>query len=112
MLTFNNLEEMESYYIKENNTYVFRDNITIDCPLSITANIDAWNIDAEDINAEDINAGDINAWDINAGNINAKNIKYRAVCIAYHSFKCRSVKGRRENSIHKCLDQKIEFVKD
>jgi hypothetical protein len=98
--------------------------------------IDAWNIKASDINACDINAehinaynikahniitNDINAWNINANdikahnikayNITAKNIKYHAFCIAYESLKCKSIAGRRENSFHKCLDQKIEIVK-
>lgn len=132
MLTFNNLEEMKPFYNKETSTYVFRDDITINFHLRTYADIDAWNINAwnisaGDINAWDINAGDINArsinvgsinaGDINARNINANNIdagdiKYWAVCIARNSFKCKSVKGRRENSIHKCLDQEIEFIKD
>ena len=111
MLTFNNLEEMEPYYIKETNTYVFEEAITINFPLFVGANINAHDINAWDITAWDITARDINAMDINTMDINAKNIEYWAVCIAYRSFKCKSVKGRRENSIHKCLDQEIEFVK-
>jgi len=122
MLTFYNLEEMKPFYIKETNSYVFDDNITIKFHLKVDANIDAWNINAWDIDAWNINAWDIDAWDINAwdidawdilaGNINARNINYWAICIARNSFKCKSVKGRRENSIHKCLDQEIEFIKD
>ena len=60
------------------------------------------NIDARNINARNINAVNIDAW----------NIKYYATCIAYKSFKCRSVKGRRDNSIHMCLDRGIEYIKD
>lgn len=97
MLTFNNLEEMKPHYIKGTNTYVFKDDITIKFDFCADASINAMNI---------------NAYDISANNIDALDIKYWAVCIAYHSFKCKSVKGRRENSIHKCLDQEIEFVKD
>lgn len=122
MLIFNNLKEMEPYYVEETSTYVFRDDITINFHLRTYADIDAWNINAWDISAGDINAWDINAHEINAKNINADdinakkidagNIKYWAFCIAYSSFKCKSVKGRRVNSIHKCLDQEIEFIKD
>ena len=112
MLTFNNLKEMKPHYIKETSTYVFKDDITINFTLNVDANIDAWNIDAEDINAEDINAWNINAGNIDALDINARDIKYWAFCIARQSFKCRSAKGKRENSIHKCLDREIEFVKD
>ena len=85
-------------------------------------NINAWDITAKDITARDINTGDINAVNINALDINAldivardidaRDIKYWAICIARKSFKCKSVKGRRTNSIHKCLDREIKFVKD
>ena len=127
MLIFNNLEEMKAYYVEETNTYVFKDDVTINFPLSICAHIDAlnitaWDIRAWDIRAGDITTGDITAWDIragdiyaeyiDAGHIDAENISYWAICIAHYSFKCKSVKGRRDNSIHKCLDQEIEFVKD
>ena len=102
--------------------------ITFDCVVkgSINArNINARNIDAGSINARSINAGNIkaddidawniNAWNINAGNIDAGNIDagnilYYAVCFAYSSFKCKSIKGLRENSRHFCLDREIEFI--
>ena len=71
--------------------------------------INAWNIDAADINAGDINAGDINAANINALNIDAANINYYAVCIAYQTFSCMSVRGKRKNAIHACLDGEIEY---
>jgi hypothetical protein len=82
-------------------------------------NIDAVNIDAEDIDAEDIDAGNIDAWnidaedidaeDIDAWNIDAEDITYYAFCIARKSLKCSSIEGRRENSIHECLDNDIQF---
>jgi len=77
-------------------------------------NIDAWNIDAGNINALDIdagniNAGNINALDINARNIDALNIWYFASCVSQETFKCVSVKGKRNKSIHVCLDNEIEF---
>ena len=81
--------------------------------------IDAGNIDARDINAGNINAGninagsidakDINALDINALDIDAASINYYAVCIAYQTFSCRSVRGKRENAIHACLDGEIDY---
>ena len=78
----------------------------------MSGNITAMDIDAMDINARDIDARDIKAQDIDAMNIKAGNITYYGVCIAYGSFKCKSIKGRRNNSIHKCLDQDIEFIKE
>ena len=136
MITINSLKEMKKYYDKQLNTYVFDDdvkfNINIEVESNIKAcnieayNIDAWNIDADDIYARDINACDIDARDINAWNIKAWNIKtnditalginaqdinYYAYCIAYYTFKCKSVSSDRVNSICKCLDKEIEYVK-
>jgi len=94
--------------------------ITFDCkiPCNIKAyNIKAYNIQAYNIDAHNIDAHNIKAWNINANNIKAHNIKsrnieYYALCIAYESLKCESISGRRKNSFHKCLDQKIEIVKE
>ena len=60
-----------------------------------------------DIKAGDIKAGDINAGDIDAVDINAGNINYYAVCFAYNSIKCNSIKGNRNNHKHFVLDGKI-----
>ncbi len=72
--------------------------------------ISAWDISARDISARDISAGDISAWDISAEDISANNINYYAFCIAYKNIKCKSIKGRRENSFHKTLDGKVIFL--
>lgn len=124
MLVFKNLEEMEPYLDKKTDTYRFEDVVQFCFDLrsdsNISAgdinawNINAWNInagniDAWNINAENIKAGDIKAGDINAGDINANNINYYAVCIAYQTFSCMSVRGRRKNAIHACLDGEIEY---
>jgi len=85
-------------------------------------NIDAWNIYAEDIYAGNIDAYDIDAWNIDAGNIYAEDIYawnidagdifFYAFCISYQSLKCQSIKGRRSNSLYKCLDQDIGYKED
>jgi hypothetical protein len=69
--------------------------------------IKAGEIKAKGINARDIKALDINAGEINARNINAKNIDYYAVCFAYESITCNSIKGYRENHKHFVLDGEI-----
>ncbi len=80
-------------------------------------NIDACNINACNINARDdicarsIDASSIKAWDIDAWSIKAWDINYYAVCFARESFKCRDIKGRRDNSKHFCLDSEIEYTK-
>ena len=124
MLVFKNLEEMEPYLDKKTDTYRFEDVVQFCFDLRSDSNIsawdiNAWNIDAGDINAWNIDAADINAWNIDAGDINAANINalnidaaninYYAVCIAYQTFSCMSVRGRRKNAIHACLDGEIEY---
>lgn len=116
-----------------------REDVTIQCDIKVNSNIYArniyardvnarniyaWDVNAKDANAWDVNAKDVNAlnidarnvdarnvdaWNVNALNIDALNILYYAVCIAYETFKCKSVKGRRENSVHMCLDGEIEY---
>ena len=112
------------------NTIVLNENLEIifdceiPCNIKVCGNTTARNIEAYgnikahniklygNIDAGNITAGNINAWKIIARNIKAHNIKYYVLCIAYESFKCESVSGRRKNSFHKCLDQDIEIIKD
>ena len=78
---FNSLEEIEEYYDKETNTYIFKeygehiDLVIFNFNLNVDANIEAYNINACDILARDINAYNIKADDIYANNINANHIK-------------------------------------
>ena len=82
---FNSLEEIEKYYDKKSNTYIFMedgsmiDNVILNFDLKADANIDAFKITGKTINAHNINANDINArsilaLDIYAWNIYAKKI--------------------------------------
>ena len=75
-------------------------------------NIKACEINALDINSCDINARYINARDIQAGNINswdinANKISFYAVCFAYKTFVCNTIRGIRENSKYFCLDSDV-----
>ena len=86
---FNKLEEIQEYYDKPSNTYIFKvknsnryiDFIVFKFHLDIDANIDAFNIGADDIEViEDIKAGDINVKNIDAcfimaNDIDAENIR-------------------------------------
>ena len=47
------------------------------------------------------------AGNIDAGNIDAGNINFFALAFAYISFKCKSIKGRRENAKYGCLDSEV-----
>ena len=126
---FNSLEEIEEYYDKKSNTYIFKEDdkyidlIVLKFDLDIYGSIFAKNIYAFDIEAFDINADDITAWnirardikskditadDITAMDIEARDINYYAVCFAYYNIKCKSIKGRRKNAKHFVLDGKLE----
>lgn len=87
---FNNLEEIQKYYDKKRNTYIFEEDgnylglIIFRFDLNVKANIRALNIIGRDIKvlnikALDIRCGDIDALDIVAGNINAVNIKAKDI---------------------------------
>ena len=122
---FYSLYEIQKYYDKKSNTYIFIEddemidvvvfNFDLDVEANIDAkdidalNIDALNIDACNIDASDIKAINIEAWDINAWNIEAQDISYYAVCFAYNNIKCKSIIGRRNNSKHFVLDGKLEI---
>ena len=116
---FNCLEEIQKYYDKKTNTYIFIENkgyidlVIFNFDLKVDSNIRAYdiraeNIDALNIDAVDINARDITARNIDAWNINARNINYYGVCFAYENIKCKSIKGRRENARHYALDGELE----
>ena len=125
---FYSLDEIEEYYDEKSNTYIFKEDgkyidlVVFNFDLNIQANIDvknidaynidALNIDACNIDASDIKAMNIEAWDINAWNIEAQDISYYAVCFAYNNIKCKSIKGRRNNTKHFVLDGKLEVEND
>lgn len=126
MKTFNSLEEMQPYYNKNTNTYEFIENqkiidVEFNFDLNIDSNITARNIDARNIDARNITAcnitayniksWDITAWNIKATDINALNIKFYAVCFAYKTFVCNTIKGIRENAKYFCLDSDVVINK-
>lgn len=87
---FNSLEEIQKYYNKKRNTYIFEEDgnylglVIFRFDLKVDANIRALNIiggdiKVLDIKALDIRCGDINALNIVAGNINAVNIKAKDI---------------------------------
>lgn len=87
---FNSLEEIQKYYDKKRNTYIFEEDgnyfglVIFNFDLNVRANIRALNIIGRDIKALnitslDIRCGDIDASDIVAGNISANNIKARDI---------------------------------
>ena len=124
MKIINTQQELEAL-IDDNNNIVIIDDLKINCKIEVKANIkawdidarsikadniDAWNIKAWNIEAENINACDIHAWDIKAESIEAGDISYSAVCFAYTSINCKSIKGRHDNSKHFALDGEITIT--
>lgn len=49
----------------------------------------------------------VNAW---MWTFEGRNIEYYAVFVAYNSLSCSSIFGRLENSLHKCLNENIEYI--
>ena len=86
--------------------------------INASEDIEAIDIKAHDIKARDINAcGNIKAKyiiarDISAENINVNKILFNAVCFAYETFVCNSIKGTRPNSKYFCLDSEIVIKGD
>lgn len=77
---FNSLKEIEKYYDKEDNTYVFEEDgepirlVKFNFDFLVRSNIEAYNINAGNIIAHNINANDINAYNVIADDINARDI--------------------------------------
>ena len=105
-------EELKSYIV--NGRIVFKESIQCNFDIHVNANIDAYdikaynikayNIDAYNIEAYNIKAYNIKAYNIDAYNIEAYNISNSAFCVSYGGIICTSIKGRRNNSFHNCLD--------
>ncbi|MBU1179261.1 hypothetical protein KKB69_02940 [Patescibacteria group bacterium] len=51
----------------------------------------------------------VNAW---TWTFEGRNIQYYAVFVAYNSLSCSGIFGRLENSLHKCLNEEIEYIKE
>ena len=111
MITIHNLEEMQKYYDERLNTYIFNDDVEFNINVDVDSDIVGNGITARNIKANNITALNIKAWNIGACDINAWDINYYAYCIAYYTFKCKSAKSSRDNSVCKCLDGKIEYIK-
>ena len=116
---FNCIDEIKKYYVKESNTYVFKENneyidlIVFNFDLDIDAgdinawNIHAWNINAGHIHAWNINAGNIHARDINARDINAGDISFYSVCVSYNNIHCNTIISYSDKYIIKALDGEV-----
>lgn len=104
MRTFNTQKEIDSA-LDERGNLIIDDNVTFNCDVKISGNINAWGIDAWNINA-----GNIDAGNIKAGNINAWNISFYAICVSYASFRCKSAVGCRDNAKAICLDSQIVYT--
>ena len=112
MITIRNKDEMQKYYIEEVDMYAFNDDVEFLFDVETDSSISAVNINANDIVANNIYAWNIKAHNINDANISAYNIdaddiSYYAICYAYNSIKCNSIKGTRENSKHFVLDGEL-----
>ena len=49
---------------------------------------------------------------INAGNIKALDVRFYAICCAYETLKCKTIRGRRPNAKYFGLDNEIKLIKE
>ena len=73
----------------------------LDCRDLDCKNLDCWNLKCDNLNCGDLNCGELKA----------RNVSYYGVAFAYSSMEVESIKGRRDNSKHFCLDSKIVIKK-
>ncbi len=121
MITINKKEEMEKYLV--GNTYVIADDVTININLDLKCrdlkcndlkcrNLKCWDLKCNDLECNDLECNNLKCNDLECYNLECSNLSYYAFAIAYSSFRCKTVKARRENGFHKCLDSKIKYIKD
>ena len=84
---FKRIDEIDKYYDKETNTYVFRegekyiDSVIIDFDLYVDANIEACDLECMDIEAQYIDVMDLDALKVKADTVDAHTIKaYKVEC--------------------------------
>ena len=95
---FNSEEEIQKYYDKEDDTYVFEEDgepirlVKFNFDFLVRSNIEAYNINAGNIIAHNINANDINALNVVADDINARDITARNIIA--HNISAEDIWGR------------------
>jgi hypothetical protein len=93
------------------------DDVKIECDVNIRAsiicqNLNCWDLNCEDLDCGDLNCQNLNCWDLNCQNLDCGDLDYYAIAVAYYKSKCESVKGRRSNSKHFCLDSEVIITGD
>ncbi|HOZ54235.1 MAG TPA: hypothetical protein PKY25_02795 [Bacilli bacterium] len=112
MTIINNQEELNKYYIMENNSYTIADDVEFKFNINVESqiftlnlickNIKALKITTASIKAQNISAGEIDAIDINACYINANKI-YAGNITAYN-IKAAHIKAYKINSDNLMID--------
>jgi len=74
--------------------------------LKVCGDLDCLNLNCWNLDCRNLNCGDLDCW-----NLKAKKVLYYAVAFAYNNMEVESIKGRRENCKHFCLDGQIT-IKD
>ena len=92
---------------------VMTEDMTFDEDLVVKGNIFGKNGHKYSLKVNgDLNCFNLNCFDLNCLDLNCRDLSYYAVAFAYTSFKCKSVKGRRENSKHFCLDGEVQITEE
>jgi hypothetical protein len=78
--------------------------------LIVKGDLNCRDLNCRDLNCRNLNCRNLDCWDLKCWDLNCLDLDFYAVAFSYNSFKCKSVKGRRENSKYFCLDKEVEVT--
>ena len=117
-------EELEKYYSKEMDAYLFEEDVNITFDIDTKSriiscgNLVVGNLKAEEIKASNIIARDlisntsIRAKDIIAFKITAKTIDYFKMCCAYYELNCDAIHHKSKKAKCICLEKEIKLEEE
>ena len=82
----------------------------ISSPYIIADFIKSNKVESNDVECKKIKADKIDVYSIYSYHIDVNEIIYYGECIAYKTFKCKSIKWMKENSKHFCIKWEIEIT--
>jgi len=123
MITIKSQEEFDG--MVENKVFAVQEDVTIECSITTDAyitcqnltcmDLNCWNLNGRNLNGQNLTCQNLNCrnlicWDLNCQNLNCRDISFYAVAVAYRTFDCESIKGRRPNSKYLCLDSDVVII--
>ena len=79
----------------------------LDCWNLNCCNLNCWDLKCYNLDCRNLNCCNLDCCDLDCYDLDCWDLNFFAVCFAYDNIKCKSIKGRRENSRYFVLDGKI-----